>query len=1104
MDKEKVWKYYGEVAEKLGEDRDKYGEIKKDENGKNVQAGFSLKFFYDNENLDSRATLLKAFLGDENAISAEQWDVPFLSEDKISQWLSTDKKPYQNQIEAIRYAVSKPLTLIQGPPGTGKTEMILNLLSVIHGKYPDKTVAVVSANNEAINNITEKIEEDAAFSNIKEAYTQWGSNKILYQWQNDHEDYKEYFYQKERDKGDPICRFDPQLLTKIPLFSCTIHSLRKIFVSGELFRKGIFESNEQFDYVIVDECSQVSTLLGLVAMGSARKHLVLIGDNEQLAPVIDEKKLGEIEKRYSEQDVPKDCRVTENNTFLKVCEKIFEGKAQSVMLNEHYRCHRAIIGFCNEYVYDGKLIVQTKGDGHFPIRVLWYEGEYSEYLYQKNKQGDKDKKSLRNMRQIEIFLREEWPLLRGCLEDDPNTSICVISPYRGQLEVLEKLLRSEIKHEKNRELKALIKGDLGLESEKEEPEEKIPCLTIHKSQGKGFDIVCFLSVCDYDSPAHEPWAQGRRMINVVVSRAKKEFHLITCNQWLPEEFQEKEIGYLLRHPEKKADYYLLQLIDYTYKNMKNRNLQDSDFGFHRSSITSLFDRVPLYRKNEPKTSFIQKKRMQTSSAPEKCMRQFLEKNFSGEYKIYREVLLGEIYPPDECNDDELKEYIKNGSRIDFLICKDKNALLAIEVDGEQHRTGKEEKERRDELKNRCFDLMEKQMAFLRINTDGSGRWEGTYDKDGIKILTKESEVKKMSEYLNEAEKMSEHKEFTNENGNAFMVSEADKDDLLKYYKYFLENVCLKGLKSYYKKYKELPALSYKDQDTIDDIAYNDKATNELYFCKYGIAYAFEYAILYEIMLKSYEGKQFGVYSLGCGGYIDAWSLAYARAKLKVQGLCNGFKLYYEGLDACQWERMVFGEKNEKMTEIKISDSDTEWVIPDFKVRELQKNGIAKFKPGNLESKKMLYNVLMFPKILNELDDVTLNTFIERLNEFEYERPVYYICASHSCYQIEKGTKAVQKIVEMFIDKGFEPIDDIADSFLKEIIGNNWIENKEGMYKYYNIDDKKIGSINPDFSCKEIEDYLLELNDETGGVYKCNQMTNARYIAFQIIKLEKKA
>ena len=65
---------------------------------------------------------------------------------------------------------------------------------------------------------------------------------------------------------------------------------------------------------------------------------------------------------------------------MKACKKHFGDRAANVFLDEHYRCHPAIIGFCNDYVYDNKLKVRSAEDGKLPIRVRWYEGDYWETL----------------------------------------------------------------------------------------------------------------------------------------------------------------------------------------------------------------------------------------------------------------------------------------------------------------------------------------------------------------------------------------------------------------------------------------------------------------------------------------------------------------------------------------------------------------------------------------------------------------------------------------------------------------------------------------------------------------------------------------------------
>lgn len=1151
MDKEAVWRYYGEAAEELGK------KPVKDKAGHDgfIQAGYSLQFFYKNvlDHLTLQSPLLSVFLDDENAIDERQWNCEIPLEEDISQWLSADKKPYKNQIEAIRHAVARPLTLIQGPPGTGKTEMILNLLSVIHQKYNadkvTKTVAVVSNNNEAITNITAKIREDDCFSKLRGVYAQWGNGKVLKQWQAEHSEYEEYFLEKGHGNSSRVYRFKPQLLEKIPLFSCTIHSLRKLFVSEELFMQDKYEGDELFDYVIVDECSQVSTLLGLVAMASAKEHLILIGDNEQLAPVIKEDGLKAIEKEYSDEDVPARYRINEANTFLSVCEDIFLGKASNITLNEHYRCHPAIIGFCNDYIYKEPLIVKTEDDGRFPIRILWYEGEYSEYINESEEKEDKDKETLQNMRQTEIFLREEWPLLRKRIEEDTDTSICVISPYRGQLVKLKELLKSEITREKNDKIGELVINDLKLEDEKEgeekeKTEDKIPCLTIHKSQGKSFDIVCFLSVCDYDSSLGGSWPQQRRMINVVVSRAKKEFHLITCNRWLPEKMQKNGVGYVLSDPENKGDYYLIKFLEYAYQKLQDKNLQDGDFGFHRSAITSLFDRVPLYRWNEEKWKNEKIGDVKMASAPEKCMRNFLVKNFSGTYKVYREVPLRELYPADECKDSKLKRYIKDGSRIDFLICKDKEALLAIEVDGGRHRQGEEEIERNDELKNKCFELLKNKIAFLRINTDGSGCWKSTYDKKENIILSKEKELEELQRIIDKATEASEHREFANENGNAFECTEAKAEDLLEYYKEFLVKKCMPDLEDYLKKSDgKFPSVGYTGKEEND---YSKRESDDYYFCKYGIAYAFEYAMMYEIMLRIHDRDQFGVYSFGCGGFIDAWALAYARAKLRQdESFQKDFSLFYQGVDCVRWPETVFGDTIDEtwskdtvnsvdaLKNLYIGYGDTKLNITNFTFRKPQMKGIQGFDPArNMNDKYMYYNVLMFPKILNELrDGDVVDEFVKKLNEFKFDKERdYYICVSHSPSDLKKhgsGAKAVGKIVEMFIEKGFSYDDNLEGMLtdkcyenlckvyaidIKEELDKSdykyYIVNKETCYKYCDkkCEKKDIGKIEnidsgKEFKCKKVEDFLKKA-DEGSNDRKCQQMTNAN-IVFQIIKFTKK-
>lgn len=62
-----------------------------------------------------------------------------------------------SQINATKIGLSSNISVIEGPPGTGKTETILNILMNLI--MQNKTVAVVSGNNYAVENITTKLKE---------------------------------------------------------------------------------------------------------------------------------------------------------------------------------------------------------------------------------------------------------------------------------------------------------------------------------------------------------------------------------------------------------------------------------------------------------------------------------------------------------------------------------------------------------------------------------------------------------------------------------------------------------------------------------------------------------------------------------------------------------------------------------------------------------------------------------------------------------------------------------------------------------------------------------------------------------------------------------
>lgn len=136
---------------------------------------------------------------------------------------------------------------------------------------------------------------------------------------------------KLRDQTD-------KLLSAFPVIASTCFSIRNNLAAGALL-----------DWIIIDESSQVLLPEGMAALSKAR-NAVIVGDDKQLSPVFsgwDESKQEPPEARF-------DVRSLSLLDSVKMMPK--SARVPNTLLKEHYRCHPAIIEFCNRTYYDGQLI----------------------------------------------------------------------------------------------------------------------------------------------------------------------------------------------------------------------------------------------------------------------------------------------------------------------------------------------------------------------------------------------------------------------------------------------------------------------------------------------------------------------------------------------------------------------------------------------------------------------------------------------------------------------------------------------------------------------------------------------------------------------------
>jgi hypothetical protein len=174
-----------------------------------------------------------------------------------------------------------------------------------------------------------------------------------------------------------------------------------------------------YDYVIVDEASQVDLCTGVLALSSAKKA-VIVGDLKQLPNVVDSKNAKLTDEVFNNFDMPEVYRY-KNHCLLSSVSELFK-QAPHTLLKEHYRCHPKIIEFCNKKFYNNELIILSK-----------IQSDKKPLIVYKTVAGNHTRDNV-NQRQIDVIKNEIIPNENLCTIDD---SLGIVTPYRNQTNALQ-------------------------------------------------------------------------------------------------------------------------------------------------------------------------------------------------------------------------------------------------------------------------------------------------------------------------------------------------------------------------------------------------------------------------------------------------------------------------------------------------------------------------------------------------------------------------------------------------------------------------------------------------------------------------------------------
>ena len=174
-----------------------------------------------------------------------------------------------------------------------------------------------------------------------------------------------------------------------------------------------------YDYVIVDEASQVDLCTGVLALSCAKKA-VIVGDLKQLPNVVDSNDAKLTDTVFNSFNMPEVYRY-KNHCLLSSISELFENVPHT-LLKEHYRCHPKIIEFCNKKFYNNELTILSNVQSNKKPLIVY-----------KTVAGNHARDNV-NQRQIDVIKNEIIPNENICTSDD---SLGIVTPYRNQTNALQ-------------------------------------------------------------------------------------------------------------------------------------------------------------------------------------------------------------------------------------------------------------------------------------------------------------------------------------------------------------------------------------------------------------------------------------------------------------------------------------------------------------------------------------------------------------------------------------------------------------------------------------------------------------------------------------------
>lgn len=313
---------------------------------------FTVDFVWKSTPYDRMQTALKSFAVDETCVSAYIYH-KILGHDVEAQPIraqmpkrfSAPNLPELNhsQVYAVKSVLQKPLSLIQGPPGTGKT--VTSASIVYHmAKQGAGQVLVCAPSNVAVDQLTEKIhrtglkvvrivaksreaiDSSIGFLSLHEQVRALDTNPDLQKLVKLRDELGELSAADEKRYRSLVRAAEREILEAAEVICCTCVGAGEPRLSKLRFR-----------CALIDESTQAAEPECLIPLVLGIKQVVLVGDHQQLGPVIMNKKA---------------ARAGLNQSLF---ERLVLLGVRPIRLQVQYRMHPCLSEFPSNMFYEGTL-----------------------------------------------------------------------------------------------------------------------------------------------------------------------------------------------------------------------------------------------------------------------------------------------------------------------------------------------------------------------------------------------------------------------------------------------------------------------------------------------------------------------------------------------------------------------------------------------------------------------------------------------------------------------------------------------------------------------------------------------------------------------------